>query len=61
MILIDMVNVIFLLLASVFEFFGVAASLVTKVLGDISSFFWGCSHALDAYNNGSNDYEDGGE
>ena len=48
--LIEMVNIIFLFLAEALEVVAVILSLPAKLLGDISSFFYGCSRALD--NNG---------
>ena len=53
MILLDMVNVIFLFLAEALEVVSVILSLPARLIGDISSFFYGCSRALD--NNGNND------
>lgn len=43
----DMVNIVFLAVAEITEFVAVILSLPAKLLGDISSFFYGCSRALD--------------
>lgn len=62
MILLEMINIVFLFLAEVLEVAAVILSLPAKIVGDISSFCYGASHALDAYENKeSNEDEDGGE
>ena len=43
----DMVNIVFLAVAEITEFVAVILSLPAKLLGDISSFFYGCSRAID--------------
>ena len=45
--LIEMVNIIFLFLAEALEVVAVILSLPSKLVADISSFFYGCSRALD--------------
>lgn len=54
----DMVNIVFLAVAEITEFIAVILSLPAKLLGDISSFFYGCSRALD--NNDEQDDIDNG-
>lgn len=50
--LIEMVNIIFLFLAEALEVVSVILSLPARLIGDISSFFYGCSRVFD--NNGDN-------
>ena len=54
----EMVNIVFLAVAEITEFVAVILSLPAKLLGDISSFFYGCSRALDN-NDEQDDINDG--
>ena len=57
-IFLEMVNIVFLFFAELFEFLAVIVSLPSKFLADISSFFYGCSRALDN-NDEQGDINDG--
>ena len=57
-IFLEMVNIVFLFFAELLEFLAVIVSLPSKFLADVSSFFYGCSRALDN-NDQQDDINDG--
>lgn len=58
MIIIDMINIVFLFLAEVLEFVAVVLSLPAKIVGDVASFCYGASRAIDNYENNDPDQEE---
>lgn len=60
MILLEMINILFLFLA-VLEFCAVILSLPAKIVGDLSSFCYGASRAIDAHTDNNDPDEEENE